>query len=141
MGALKQTEARWDWPDAAPLDRSDAGFLNHLRFVSLGCRAKARTDLFEACALLTVTRSQSFKAHAEALLLCLNQALGKQAVFYRPGVAERSFDENWLLRLSVALARGDEASATFLLYSRVAREHHRHIRFLISRMSERFSLS
>lgn len=139
MGALERTEARWDWTDTAPPDPSDAGFLNHLRFVSLGCRAKARTDLFEACALLSVTRTQSFKAHAEALVLCLNDALGKQAVFFRPGVTERSFDESWLVRLSVALSQGDESSAAFLLHSRIAPEHHRHIRFLIARMSENFS--
>ncbi|MEM7752607.1 MAG: hypothetical protein AAF230_04280 [Pseudomonadota bacterium] len=141
MVALKTLKPDWHSPEIAPQDRGETGFLNHLRFVALGCRAQARTDLFEACALLTTIRSQSLRAHAEALMLCLSQALGKQAIFFRPGVDEHSFDEDWLLRLSRALAEGDEASATFLLQSRVAKEHHRHIRFLLGRICRQFPLS
>ncbi|MEM6566692.1 MAG: hypothetical protein AAF665_19735, partial [Pseudomonadota bacterium] len=92
------------------------------------------------CALLAVDRTQSIKAHAEALMSCLSQALGKQAVLYRPGTEERSFDETWLLRLAASLVGGDEASAAFLLHSRIDRVHHRHIRFLLSRISEQFRL-
>lgn len=140
MVALRNREAIWDWPEAVPADDSANAFLNHLRFVALGCRAKAKTDLFEACALLSVNRTQSFKAHAEALMLCLNETLGKRAVWYRPGTAQRSFDEAWLLQLAAALAGGDEGSATFLLHSRIDRQHHRHIRFLLGRISEQFAL-
>lgn len=140
MQPQRQTDPAWEWPEAAPLDASETGFLNHLRFTAMACRAKARTDLFEACALLSVDRTQSRKAHAEALVLSLNQALGKRPIFYRPGDTERSFDESWLLRLASTLARGDEASATFLLHSRIERVQHRHILFLMSRISEQFSL-
>ncbi|MCV6592987.1 MAG: hypothetical protein OIF48_08560 [Silicimonas sp.] len=134
------TAQNWDWPEAAPRDTSGQAFLNHLRFTAMACRAKARTDLFEACALLAVDRSQSRKAHAEALVLSLNEALGKRPIFHRPGDAERSFDEHWILQLARVLAQGDEASATFLLHSRVERAKHRHILFLMSRISEHFSL-
>ena len=141
MQALKTTEAVWDWPEAELADRSEAALLNHIRFVALGCRAKARTDLFQACALLHSSGTQSFRLHAEALMQCLNEALGKQAVLFRPGTAERSFDENWLLRLMTALSNGDEASASFLLHSRIDREKHRLMRYLLSRVSAPFALS
>ncbi len=138
--ALSHGESHWDWPEAEPADASETAFLNHLRFTALACRSKARTDLFEACALLCVDRNQSFKAHAEALMLCLNDALGQRAVLFRPGTPERSFDEAWLLRLAASLSRKDEASARFLLHSRIDRAHHRHVRFLLARISEQFSL-
>ncbi len=140
MEALRKTEAAWDWPEAEPADRSEAALLNHIRFVALGCRAKARTDLFQACALLHSSGTQSFRLHAEALVQCLNDALGKQAVLFRPGTTERSFDEMWLLQLMGVLSTGDEASATFLLHSRIDREKHRLMRYLLLRVSAPFSL-
>ena len=140
MVALRQTETDWSWPEATPSDQSAASFLNHLRFAALSCRAKARTDLFQACALLAIDRNQSLRAHAEALMMCLNEAIGTRTVLYRPGTDEHSFDEAWLLRLATALSSGDEATTAFLLRSRVAREHHRHISFLLRRISDHFTL-
>lgn len=140
MVALTKTDVNWDWPETAPTDSSDTAFLNHIRFTALGCRAKAKADLFEACALLTVNKTQSFKAHAEALMSCLDDALAKRSTFFRPGTQERSFDESWLLQLAAAISRADEASIAFLLNSRIDRRHHRHIRFLVGRISEQFSL-
>ncbi|MEO0918805.1 MAG: hypothetical protein AAFY31_17810 [Pseudomonadota bacterium] len=137
---LAEREARWKWPETTPLDAGGYGFLNHLRFVALGCRAKSRADLFKACALLTADKSQSARAHAEALVLCLNDALSKRAIFFRPGTTELSFDEAWLVKLATAIRRGDDASTQFLLRSRVSREHRRHVRFLVARISEQFSL-
>lgn len=122
--------------DETVVTRGADAFLNHLRFVALECRAKARTDLFEACALLSLDKSASLRAHAEALVRSLPQALSKRAILFRPGVRERSFDEAWLVRLAEALHRGDDASARFLLHSRVRSEHRRHIRFLIGRIAE-----
>ncbi|MFQ6551702.1 hypothetical protein AAD018_005065 [Aestuariibius insulae] len=141
MVALSKQQIDWSWPDAVPSDRSADAFLNHVRFVALGCRAKARTDLFEACALLSLDRHSSFRAHAEALILCLSDALGQRAILFRPGTREHSFDEAWLLRLAAALAQSDEDSAAFLLRSRLPREHHRHIRFLVTRISLPFALT
>ncbi|CAN0472427.1 unnamed protein product, partial [Hapterophycus canaliculatus] len=40
-------------PDHGPDIGADAmAFLNHLRFVAMKCRAKPRTQLFDACAVL-----------------------------------------------------------------------------------------
>ena len=138
MMSSPEREALWDWPDEAPVQNGQDGFLNHLRFVALRCRARARADMFQACALLTSDKTQSIRAHAEALAQCLNEALCKRAVFFRPGTTELSFDEAWLVQLASALRRGDEDSVRFLLHSRVRPEHHRNMRFLVSRISEQF---
>ncbi|MEO9576452.1 MAG: hypothetical protein ABJ263_04110 [Tateyamaria sp.] len=115
-------------------------FLNHLRFKAMECRAKPRADLFEACALLQVTRTANQEAHAEALMRCLAQALGKQPRLHAPGTVEMSFDETWLVELGLACSRDDEASLSFLLGSRILPEHRRLVRFLVGRISEYFSL-
>lgn len=116
------------------------GFLNHLRFVAMNCRSKPRTDLFEACALLQVTRGATLQAHAEALMRCLPEALGKPAKLHAPGVSELSFDESWLVQLGIASAGRDHASMTFLLHSRVVREHRRLVSFLVSQISDSFHI-
>ena len=88
---------------AGPALAADPGalaFLNHLRFVAMACRVKPKTDLFEACALLTVERSASREACADALMRCLGEAFGKPARLYAPGTAELTFDENWLICLA-----------------------------------------
>ena len=123
------------------LSAEEFGFLNYLRFISMRCRAKPRTDLFEACALLHVSQSASQEAHAEALMRCLNEALCKSARLCATGTSELTFDESWLVQLGCASARQDEASLRFLLASRVAHENRRLIRFLVARVSEYFDLN
>lgn len=125
-------------PDFSP---EALAFLNHLRFVAMDCRAKPKTELFEACALLKVDRCASREAHSEALMRCLGEAFGKPARLYAAGTSEMTFDEHWLMRLGVACSRGDEDSQRFLLGSRVAHENRRLIRFLIGRIAECFSLN
>ncbi len=115
-------------------------FLNHLRFVAMQCRSMPRTDLFKACALLHGAEDANRQAHAEALVRCLPEALGKPARLLAPGVSETTFDENWLMQLGSASARGDASSMAFLLNSRVGKENRRLIRFLVGRISECFSL-
>lgn len=115
-------------------------FLNHLRFVAMKCRSKRRTDLFEACALLHVSRTKTLEAHADALMRCLNEALAKQARLYAPGSTEVSFDEAWLVQLGSACARNDRLSCRFLLQSRVAPEHQRLVSFLMHRVAKYFAL-
>lgn len=128
------------WTDRKPTTSPEStAFLNHLRFVSMGCRAKPRTDLFKACALLHSDNVVSRSAHADALMRCLNEALGKPARLHAPGVDEMSFDEAWLVQLDAACRRQDNASLTFLLTSRVAQKHRRMVSFLIHQISERFS--
>jgi len=121
-------------------DQRTMDLINHLRLVSLDCRASARTDLFEACAILSNDRNVARTAHAEALMKCLSQALGKAPKMLRPGVAEMSFDEAWLARLSDASRRRDDASMTFLLRSRVSKNSCRSIAFLINAISDRFAI-
>lgn len=121
-----------------PVSPEAFAYLNHLRFLSMSCRSKPRADLFEACALLHATRSASRDAHAEALMRCLNEALGKPARLHAPGTFEMSFDETWLVQLGQAVMRQDDASTAFLLKSRVLPEHRRLVRFLVGRISEFF---
>lgn len=115
-------------------------FLNHLRFVSMQCRSKRCTNLFEACALLHADKSQSREAYADALMRCLDEALGKRPLLYAPGTMEISFDENWLVQLGQASMTKDEASVDFLLRSRVRHEHRRLVRFLVTQISKCFCL-
>lgn len=123
---------------AAPVAAEAFAFLNHLRFVTMDCRVKPRTDLFEACALLKVSKAASRNAHAEALMRCLAEALGRPARLYAPGVQELTFDEQWLVQLGRACTSGDEDSLRFLLSSRVAFENRRLVRFLVGRIAECF---
>lgn len=139
MKALQRNvEARAS--QAGQLSMADAAYLNKLRFVAMACRSKPRTELFEACALLQVTREASQDAFAEALMRCLGQALGRPARLHAPGTAELTFDEHWLLALGQAAGRGDESSLTFLMGRRLAREDRRLVRFLVTRISEFFAL-
>lgn len=124
-----------------PIGTGALAFLNHLRFVAMACRSKPRTDLFEACALLHVSPATAQESHADALMRCLNEALGKPTRLHAPGTTELSFDESWLVQLGQAAAIGDEPSLAFLLRSRVAREHRRLVRFLVGRIAESFSLA
>lgn len=133
-------------PPAAPnpppaTDGAGDAFLNHMRFVAMGCRVKPRADLFQACALLHADPASTRDACAEALMRCLNDALGVRAKMLSPGVAERSFDEDWLVQLGRACQRGDEGSIAFLLGSRVRRADRRMIRFLVGRVVAWFHLN
>lgn len=109
--------------------------------VAMACRAKRKTSLFEACALLHVDRLGTFSAHAEALVRCLSEALDSRAIFYRPGTQNLSFDEAWLMQVINCEARSDEASISLLLGSRIAVENRRMFRFLTARISKLSALT
>lgn len=127
-------------PDMQGFSDGTWALINHLRMVALDCRAKPRTDLFRACALLSLDKTKARNAHAEALMRCLRDALGQTPRLHRPGEAELSFDETWLMRLAEAVALQDHDSATFLLCSRVREQDRRNFRYLIFSVSECFSL-
>lgn len=132
------------WQDAVGDCGTQAGgtaFINRLRFVSMACRAKPRTELFEACAQLHATRSASPDAYVEALMRCLGEALGRPARLHSPGTAEMTFDERWLVRLAAVSASADHDSFRFLIESRVARENRRMVAFLIGRIAAFFGLN
>ena len=139
---LPQTpEADLPRPDHADHGPEEMNFLNHLRMMALACRVKRRSDLFQACALIATDPQTSREAHAEALIRCLSEAMNRRPVMLRTGSTEVSFDEAWLIRLAKSLARGDTDSAAFLLGSRIEPAHRRNIRFLVSRISDCFSLA
>ena len=113
--------------------------LNYVRLVALGCRSAARTDLFQACAVLSHNKTVAQSAYAETLVKCLSQALGTKPVFFAPGVQEISFDEAWLMRLIQSSHRKDHHSFRFLIRSRVPHIAQRNLAFLIHSMSDSFN--
>lgn len=115
-----------------------ANVLNELRQVALTCRTAARTDLFDACAVLSQTPNVARAAYAEVLMKSLAQALGTAPVVHRPQVAEVSFDEAWLLRTIAAAQADDRSSFLFLIHSRVPHAARRNLGFLMLSLSERF---
>ncbi|WP_341365598.1 hypothetical protein [Yoonia sp. BS5-3] len=126
-------------PEVEDFDHDWSNVLNALRMIALECRVAAQTDLFEACALLSNRQQVAQDAHARALLKCLREAISNKPVFYRPGSREVSFDEAWLMRALTAANAGDDDSFTFLLRSRVPKQHQRLVAFLIRGISEQFS--
>ncbi len=125
-------------PAAPRIDPRARPLLNHLRVVALKCRVSARTDLFEACAMLSTDKSVARAAHAETLMKCLAQATGKRPVMFRPGAEEVSFDEAWLARMVLAAATGDTDSFEFLIRSRVPHWARRNLAFLIHAVAAEF---
>ncbi len=111
-----------------------------LRVLAPACRAKARLDLFQACAMLTMDRGQAAQAYAEALVRTLAQGLGRMPVLHRAGTAGMSFDEAWLAALFAARARGDDDSFAFLIRRRLARGSERQIGFLVAALAERLQV-
>ncbi|MEL7099146.1 MAG: hypothetical protein AAGM84_09995 [Pseudomonadota bacterium] len=138
MTPLRQRFEQDHARQGAPDEESD--FLNHLRVMAMSCRIKPRADLFKACALLQLDGSATREAYSEALVRCLDTALGQRTQLFSPGVIERSFDERWLIALARASGREDEPSLSFLLSSRVPAQNRRMIRFLIGRIAGCFEL-
>lgn len=122
-------------PEAAPIP--DAR-LDWLRAVAGKCRCTARADLFRACAVLSVDRSAAAKAYAEALIRAMPSG---RMTFYRPGSADISFDESWLMALWDAADRGDDASLTFLLARRLPAHTRRQVGFLVANVSRQLDMA
>lgn len=139
MTALRLPHMAETPPAPTPFGSGDLSCLNHLRRIALACRVKPRADLFQACALISTDPQSSRDAHAEALMRCLPEALARRPLMLRAGSPEVSFDEAWLIRLARSIACHDTDSTAFLLASRIAPAHRRHIRFLVGHISEYFS--
>ncbi|MEM9011228.1 MAG: hypothetical protein AAGE18_08380 [Pseudomonadota bacterium] len=141
MTALRLERQVDEAPPASPsVDPRLLPLLNHLRLVALACRVAARSDLYQACAVLSANAAVARDAYAETLMRSLAQALGQTPIFHRPGVHDTSFDEAWLMRLFAAAANGDQASFHFLIRSRVARPARRNLAYLVWTISEQFPL-
>lgn len=114
---------------SAPVDR---GLLAQLRFVACTCRAGARVDPSCDC----TAPGAGMKQCLGALVAIAPHATGRHLTFYRPGEAEVSFDESWVLALVEAAARGDGDSLCFLVFRHVARASRARIVFLAHRVAE-----
>ncbi|MEM6758775.1 MAG: hypothetical protein AAF601_04790 [Pseudomonadota bacterium] len=123
---------------AAVLEADQYDVLNHIRMAAMGCRAAARVDLFEACALLTMDGEDARHTFVSTFVKCLSDAVHKRIIWYRPGTVELSFDEAWVMRAIAAIRTDDTGSLDFLLRSRVAPADRRYIGFLLSRISDQF---
>ena len=139
MVPLRLERPHADPTNDAAISAEATAFVQVVRLAAMACRVKPRADLFEACALLHVSKAKSSAAHAEALVLCLREALGKPARFFAPGEREMTFDESWLAQLAMSFLRGDQSSHRFLLGSRVARENRRLVSFLVGQIVEHIS--
>jgi hypothetical protein len=120
------------------LDRPSP-LLDHLRHVARDARCKSYVDLFGACAALSANRHVAEHAASEILVRCLSQALDRHPILFREGECERSFDEDWLVSLARSIKTGDEASTTFLLHSRVPKQAHRNLVFLLGNVADNFT--
>lgn len=108
-----------------------------LRMLMRQCRAKARVEVFEACALLLHAPKDGAQDYADALLRVLASALPKGPIIHAIAAPERSFDENWLTALFASIARRDHASASFLLRARLPLHLRRPVGWLASELVER----
>jgi hypothetical protein len=123
---------------AQQITAAERGALNHLRMAAMGCRVAARTDLFEACALLSLDGEDAKRTFVETFVKCLSGAVQKQVTWFMPSVVELSFDEAWVIRCLSCVQINDTHSLKFLLKSRVVASDRRYIGFLIGRISEQF---
>jgi len=69
------------------------------------------------------------------IVLTAPQGMGRSMKFYRPGTADISFDEAWLLSLVDAARRGDALSMRFMTGRRVAPQARDSVLFLVSRIA------
>lgn len=113
--------------------------LNRLRMSAMECRVAARTDLFEACALLTLEGEDAKRTFIATFVKCLSDAVQAPVKWYQPGTADLTFDEAWVLRCLTCISLDDTSSLAFLLRSRVSAPDRRYIGYLLGRISEQFT--
>ncbi|MGB3245758.1 MAG: hypothetical protein WBB25_14585 [Sulfitobacter sp.] len=113
--------------------------LNHFRLAAMACRVSARTDLFEACALLSLDGEDARRTFVDTFIKCLSGAVQRKTTWFVPGAVEVSFDEAWVMRCLSSIWNNDTSSLDFLLKSRVGVADRRYIGFLLGRISEQFS--
>lgn len=109
--------------------------LFRMRRAAARSRARARLDLFGACAMLSTDPDTAGGAYLDTFLRTIEQGLGRPPVFFCDGCPQISFDERWVLALFAAQQRGDRDSFAFLLCSRLQKFARRHIAFLIAGMA------
>ena len=133
---------RDDAPAQAPAPRitpEQRAALTHLRMSAMACRVAARTDLYEACALLSLDGEDAKRTFVDTLIKCLPNAVQRKVVWFAPGTDTLSFDEAWILRCLTSIRENDPASLNFLIKSRVSPADRRYIGYLLGQISEQFS--
>ena len=113
--------------------------LTRLRLSAMACRVAARTDLYEACALLSLDGEDAKRTFVDTLVKCLPSALQRRVIWFTPGTDTLSFDESWTLRCLTCIRANDLANLNFLIKSRVSHADRRYIGYLLSQISEQFS--
>ncbi|MCR8827507.1 hypothetical protein [Pseudosulfitobacter koreensis] len=98
-----------------------------LRIAACGCRASARIEVEQACAMIDASPDKAL----HTLLGALPAAFGRPTRFYRLGESELSFDERWLLAAIDAARRADSDSLYFLIARRVPVHLRRWVAFLL----------
>lgn len=109
--------------------------LSRLRVVALSCRASAHSDLFATCAGVATSRTLTRPVAEQALVRGLRVSLGREPVWFRPGVEAVSFDEAWLLRLIACQHAGEWENVSFLVASRVPRVWRRETQILVAALA------
>jgi len=126
-------------PPAQQITATDRALLNQLRMAAMGCRAAARTDLFEACALLALDGEDAKRTFIDTFVKCLPDATRAPIKWFAPGTVEMSFDEAWVMRCVSRIVADDQDSLSFLLKSRIAPAERRYIGFLLGRISDQIA--
>ena len=131
MGAVLQIPT-YSAPPARAVPEPYRIILNQMRLHAAECRASSRLDLFEACDAISPETQKGEETLIRVVLRVMGQALDKRPLFLKPGTAELSFDEEWLMSLLMAHARGDADSFEFMIRRRVARLKRRSFGSLIA---------
>ncbi|ASM73042.1 MULTISPECIES: hypothetical protein [Roseobacteraceae] len=110
----------------------DRATLALLRIAACGCRASARMEVEQACAIIDASPDKAL----HTLLAALPVAFGRPTRFYQLGSSELSFDERWLLSAIDAARREDSDSEYFLITRRVPAHFRRWVAFLVRRVAD-----
>ncbi|MEX3014483.1 hypothetical protein [Gymnodinialimonas hymeniacidonis] len=122
---------------ARAIETVDRPALAFLRVMAARNRCLGRSDLFEACAALSIDPAQEAEALAQALFSGFSgQGDMPRLRLYQPAADELSFDERWLMSALDAAQRGDTDSLTFLLARRVPNHARRNIAFLLNALGK-----
>lgn len=122
----------------APSDQEKRD-LQRLRWLAMRASLSGKPDMEQACYVLSGDPDQSVERIGETFFQGLAQHTRHTLTMYRPGAAELSGDEIWLLRLFRAYRSGDRINAQRMMAWHVKPAAQRWMRFLASRLTEELS--
>ncbi|MCQ0987460.1 hypothetical protein [Jiella marina] len=112
------------------LQEEERDRLNRLRWLALKSRLAPRPNVERACLLLSTQSDAAIENLANTFFRGLREHANRELSIYRPGTANPSEDEIWLLRLMAAWQSGERTSGAALVAWRVRPEGRRWLRFL-----------